>query len=60
MTKYAMVVDVTKCNGCYNCFLACRDEYCGNDFSPYSAVSAHDRALLDAAWSRRNAASSPR
>ena len=32
-----MVMDVTKCNGCYNCFLACRDEYCGNDFPPYSA-----------------------
>lgn len=37
MTKYGMVVDVTRCNGCYNCFLACRDEYCGNDFLPYSA-----------------------
>ncbi len=37
MTKYGMVVDITKCNGCYNCFLACRDEYCGNNFPPYSA-----------------------
>ena len=37
MTKYGMVVDVTRCNGCYNCFLACRDEHCGNDFPPYSA-----------------------
>lgn len=36
MTKYGMVMDVTRCNGCYNCFLACRDEYCGNDFHPYS------------------------
>lgn len=36
MVKHAMVMDVTKCNGCYNCFLACRDEYCGNDFPPYS------------------------
>jgi len=32
-----MVIDITKCNGCYNCFLACRDEYCGNDYPPYSA-----------------------
>jgi len=32
-----MIVDVTKCNGCYNCFLACKDEYCGNEFPPYSA-----------------------
>jgi Fe-S-cluster-containing dehydrogenase component len=37
VTKYGMVIDITKCNGCHNCFLACRDEYCGNDFPPYSA-----------------------
>ena len=30
-------MDVTKCNGCYNCFLACRDEFCGKDYLPYSA-----------------------
>jgi Fe-S-cluster-containing dehydrogenase component len=32
-----MVMDITRCNGCYNCFLACRDEFTGNDFPPYSA-----------------------
>ena len=32
-----MIMDVTKCNGCYNCFLACRDEFCGKDYLPYSA-----------------------
>jgi Fe-S-cluster-containing dehydrogenase component len=37
MTRLAILVDVTKCNGCHNCFLACRDEYFGNDYSPYSA-----------------------
>ena len=36
MTRYGMVMDVTRCNGCYNCFLACRDEFSGNDFPPYS------------------------
>ena len=36
MAKYGMVIDVTRCNGCYNCFLACRDEFCGNDYPPYS------------------------
>jgi len=25
-----------KCSGCYNCFLACRDEHYGNDFPPIS------------------------
>jgi Fe-S-cluster-containing dehydrogenase component len=36
MAKFGIVVDISKCNGCYNCFLACRDEYCGNDYPPYS------------------------
>jgi Fe-S-cluster-containing dehydrogenase component len=31
-----MVIDVTKCNGCYNCFIVCKDEYCGIDHKPYS------------------------
>ncbi|MDR3311148.1 MAG: carboxypeptidase regulatory-like domain-containing protein [Oscillospiraceae bacterium] len=29
-------VDVSKCNGCYNCQLACKDEHSGNDWSPYA------------------------
>ena len=37
MPRYGMIMDVTKCNGCYNCFLACKDEFCGNEFPPYSA-----------------------
>jgi Fe-S-cluster-containing dehydrogenase component len=36
--KYGMVIDVTRCNGCYNCFLACRDEFYGNDYPGYSAA----------------------
>ncbi|MEW6667161.1 MAG: 4Fe-4S dicluster domain-containing protein [Thermodesulfobacteriota bacterium] len=36
MTRYGMLIDIGKCNGCYNCFLACRDEYAGNDYPPYS------------------------
>ena len=30
------VIDVAKCNGCYNCQLACKDEHVGNDWSPYA------------------------
>lgn len=37
MARLGILVDVTKCSGCHNCFLACRDEYYGNDYSPYSA-----------------------
>ena len=29
-----MLIDVGKCNGCHNCQIACKDEHCGNDWSP--------------------------
>lgn len=32
MARYGMIIDVTKCNGCYNCFMACRDEHWKNSF----------------------------
>jgi len=38
MTRYGMLMDVTKCNGCYNCFLACKDEYCGTEHPGYAAA----------------------
>ena len=31
------VIDEQKCNGCHNCQIACKDEHCGNDWSPISA-----------------------
>ena len=37
MTRYGMVIDVDRCTGCYNCFLACRDEHVGNDHRPIAA-----------------------
>lgn len=30
------VVDTSICNGCYSCQIACKDEHCGNDWSPYA------------------------
>ena len=30
------IVDVSKCNGCYNCQIACKDEHVGNDWAPYA------------------------
>lgn len=30
------VMDMEKCNGCYGCQLACKDEHCGNDWMPYA------------------------
>lgn len=38
MSRFSILIDVNKCNGCYNCFLACRDEYYGNDYPSYSAA----------------------
>lgn len=32
----AFVVDVSICNGCYCCQIACKDEHCGNDWTPYA------------------------
>jgi Fe-S-cluster-containing dehydrogenase component len=29
-----MIIDINKCNGCYNCQLSCKDEHVGNDWSP--------------------------
>jgi Fe-S-cluster-containing dehydrogenase component len=48
MARYGMLMDVTKCNGCYNCFLACKDEYCGNSHPGYSAA----QPMTGQAWMR--------
>ena len=32
----AFVIDISRCCGCYNCQIACKDEHCGNDWSPYA------------------------
>ena len=29
-----LLIDINKCNGCYNCQIACKDEHVGNDWSP--------------------------
>lgn len=38
MTTYGMLIDIDRCTGCYNCFLSCKDEFCGNDYGSYSAA----------------------
>lgn len=30
------IVDPARCNGCYNCQIACKDEHVDNDWSPYA------------------------
>jgi len=38
MAKWGMVIDISRCTGCYCCFTACKDEYWDNDYPPYSAA----------------------
>jgi Fe-S-cluster-containing dehydrogenase component len=41
VARYGLVIDMHRCNGCYACFMACRDEHCGNDHLPYSAAQPY-------------------
>ncbi|MCI9628276.1 MAG: oxidoreductase [Eggerthellaceae bacterium] len=37
MAKKAFLIDVSICNGCHNCQVACKDEHCGQSWTPYAA-----------------------
>jgi tetrathionate reductase subunit B len=32
----AFLIDVARCTGCFQCQIACKDEHCGNDWTPYA------------------------
>lgn len=32
----ALLIDISRCNGCFNCQIACKDEHVDNDWSPYA------------------------
>jgi len=32
----AIIVDINRCNGCFNCQIACKDEHVDNDWAPYA------------------------
>jgi Fe-S-cluster-containing dehydrogenase component len=36
MKSCSILIDVSKCNGCYCCVLACKDEHCGEVFPGYT------------------------
>lgn len=36
MKKWALIIDVEKCEDCNNCFLACKDEHVDNDWPGYT------------------------
>ncbi len=48
MNKWNLIIDIAKCHDCNNCFLACKDEYCENDFPPYSSAQPrHGHRWID-------------
>jgi Fe-S-cluster-containing dehydrogenase component len=48
MAKWGMVIDISKCNACYCCFTACKDEYWENDYPPYTvAQPRHGQLWMD-------------
>jgi Fe-S-cluster-containing dehydrogenase component len=36
MKKWHMIIDVERCEDCNTCFIACKDEHCGNTFTGYT------------------------
>ena len=38
MKKWSMIIDVSKCHDCNNCFLACKDEHVGNEWPSYATA----------------------
>lgn len=48
LSKWTLVFDADKCNGCNNCTIATRDEYLGNAFPGYAeAMPLHGHRWLD-------------
>jgi len=43
-----LIIDITKCNGCHNCQVACKDEHVGNDWSPIAGA----QPLTGQFWTR--------
>jgi len=37
MSKWNMIIDVERCNNCYNCFVGTKDEYVDNEYKGYTA-----------------------
>jgi Fe-S-cluster-containing dehydrogenase component len=37
MKRWHLIIDIQRCENCNNCFLACKDEHCGNDWPGYAA-----------------------
>lgn len=40
MASYTLAIDISRCNGCGSCFLACKDEHIGNDHLPVALAQS--------------------
>lgn len=57
MEKVHLIIDLAKCVGCYNCFLACKDEHVGNSWLPYTdAQQKHEQKWINPSVHERGAA----
>jgi Fe-S-cluster-containing dehydrogenase component len=46
MARLGFVFNVERCNGCYSCFLSCKDEFTGNDHLPTAAATVEGVNLI--------------
>jgi Fe-S-cluster-containing dehydrogenase component len=46
MARLGFVYNVERCNGCYSCFLACKDEFTGNSHLPTAEATTEGVNLL--------------
>lgn len=46
MKKWNLIINVGRCENCYNCVIAAKDEHVGNDFPGYAAPAAKQGADL--------------
>lgn len=54
MKKWHMIIDVSLCQGCNNCFMACKDEHVGNDWPGYSRPqSSHGERWINLPYNER-------
>jgi len=42
MGQKALIIDVTKCTACFDCLVACKDEFAGQAWPPYSEAQPHN------------------
>ena len=47
MARYGLVCDISRCCGCYACFLSCRDEFSGKDHFPTAAAQEDGQLWLN-------------